>query len=224
MPTITLPIPLTAASAVFLQNEDHPDTTSICSAALPAKLYTKETFLGLLCWGRTRPGTLQKVQISPFRTQARLQNPHSYTCCCYLRALHQVNSDTFLLRSHVKGSAKSSSERDWRPGLQKVLPCPDQQQDGVCRFPTRYRRQLFGECESSKRCCRASKLVQNPRAVSSRTALPCLPSSDVCPPISAACCHHWNPSCTLFCLSHQPMTGQGNMQRGNTKQDITGIS
>lgn len=155
--------------------------------------YTPETFLGLLCWGRTRPGTLEKVQISPFRTQARLQNPHSYTCFCYLRALHQVNRDTFLLRSNVKGSAKSSSECDWRPGLQKVLPCPDQQQDGVCWFPTRYRRQLFGECESSKCCCRASKLVQNPRAViiQDSLALPpqlrCLPTHLRCqlPPLES---------------------------------------
>lgn len=83
-------------------------------------------------------------------------------------------------------------------------------------------------CSVSVRAANAAAGPANscriPVLLSSRTALPCLPSSDVCPPISAASCHHWNPSCTLFCLSHQPVTGQGNMQRGNTKQDITGIS
>lgn len=115
-------------------------------------------------------------QVSPSGKHVRLQRPHFFTCCCFSCALHPTNSNTCFLRSHVKAFAKSSSEHDRRPGLQKVLPCPDQQQDAVCWFPTGHHRQLFSECKSSK-CYgweRASS-YQVPRLYSLRRALPCLP-------------------------------------------------
>lgn len=123
------------------------------------------------------------MQVSPFGEQVRPQRPHSYTWCCFLRALHQANSDTCLLRSHVKAPAKSSSEHDRRPGLQKVLPCPDQQQDGVCRFPPGHRRQLFSECESSKCCgCDRANSCKIPRLYSQEgLALPPLAQLSIHP-------------------------------------------
>lgn len=162
------------------------------------------------------------MQVCPFGKQVRPQRPPSCTCCCFSRALHQANSDTCLLRSHVKAAAKSSGEHDRRPGLQKVLPCPDQQQDGVCRFPTGHRRQLFSECESSK-CCGwdRAKSYKVSRLYSLRRALPCLPY------LSCLSLHLHRllsaPSYTSFCLPHQPVTGQGNTQGGNAKQETTGI-
>lgn len=169
-----LPIPVAAAPAALLQYKGHPDTISIRSPEPPDKLRTKETVLALP--GRNQAWFTFPGLVPLFGKQARPQSSGSYACCCS-RALRQANSDTSLLRSHVQASAKSSSEHDWRAGLQKVLPCPDQQQDGVCRFPTGHRRQLFSECKSSE--CRGwdrANLCQVPGPCSPRRALSCLPS------------------------------------------------
>lgn len=153
--TRTTPIPFVSGQPSCLTNYTPKGPSCVCSAEPGVTHFPRA---GLSLW------------------QVRLQTPHFFICCCFSCALHLANSNTCLLRSHVKAFTKSSSERDRRPGLQKVLPCPDQQQDAVCWFPTGHRRQLFSECKSSK-CCgwdRASS-CQVPRLYSLKRALPCLP-------------------------------------------------
>lgn len=70
-----------------------------------------------------------------------------------------------------------------------------------------------------------SKLVQSPWATFSQEglALPPLAQLSVHPPPLAVAIIQVHPAYTLFCLPHEPVTGQGNMQRGNAKQETTGI-
>lgn len=70
-----------------------------------------------------------------------------------------------------------------------------------------------------------SKLVQSPRAIFSLDdlALPPLAQLSVHPSPLAVAITQVQPAYTSFCFPHQPVTGQGNMQRGNAKQETTGI-
>lgn len=147
--------------------------------------------------------------------QARLQKPLFFTCCCFSCAqLKAILVSSGLMSKHLQKAAVNiigdqACKKFYPVQISSRMLCAGFQQGTV------------DSCSVSARAANAVTGIEKAHTKSLDyilSGVPCSPSSAICPSINwlllLSMSILYTPHAALL---HQPVTGQGNTQRGNTK-------